>query len=368
MTVWNFGTFILSFALTAAFTAVIIPLARRWRIVDDPASAPERKRHVVPIPLLGGIAVIMTELIVWWVLIKTGHLTSVSLPLKYFFGLTAAALLLAGGGWLDDWRRGSPGQQILWPIFAALAAIASGIGVSFITNPFGGLLYLNTVSIQLFVWHSTPYHLTLWADLFTFLWLMGAMYTTKLLDGLDGLVSGIGVIGALIVFALTLRPEVNQPGIGLLALSLSGACAGFLLFNWNPAKIFLGESGSLFIGFMLGVLSIISGGKIATALLILGLPILDVIFVIIQRWFFRRTSPWRTADRSHLHFRLLDAGLSVRQAVGLLYTVTIVFGLTTLFFHGLAKVYALAGLTLVMIGLVWWVASRPGRSAKKEIQ
>lgn len=146
-----------------------------------------------------------------------------------------------------------------------------------------------------------------------------------------------------------------------MALTLAGASAGFLVWNWHPAKIFLGESGSLFIGFTLGVLAIISGGKIATALLILGLPILDLLWVIIQR-FRRRASPLRTADRSHLHFRLLDAGLSTRQTVSMLYAVTATFGLATLIVSGKMKVLVLGLLFFVMVTLVGWVSSRLHRS------
>jgi UDP-GlcNAc:undecaprenyl-phosphate GlcNAc-1-phosphate transferase len=185
------------------------------------------------------------------------------------------------------------------------------------------------------------------ADFLTFIWLMGMMYTTKLLDGLDGLVSGITIIGALIIAAISLNKVVAQPNTALIAIILAGAFLGFLIFNFHPAKIFLGEGGSLFAGLMLGVLAIISGSKIATTLLIVGIPILDVLWVIGRRVFTRK--PLGLADKKHLHFRLLDVGFSHRQAVIFLYVLTALFGVAALFLQTFQKLIALIILSLVML-------------------
>ncbi|MBI5466592.1 MAG: undecaprenyl/decaprenyl-phosphate alpha-N-acetylglucosaminyl 1-phosphate transferase [Candidatus Kerfeldbacteria bacterium] len=357
MTTWFITTILVSFVTAVILSRLMILLAQRWRVLDDPGAAPDRKQHTAPTPLLGGVAVILASWVAWLVLLAANVFPSEVLPLKHLVGLGIASLILLVIGVIDDKWRLSVGWQLTGTIVAALVIVGTGIGIHYITNPLGGIIWLNQQSISIFTWQGVPYHLVLWADVFTFVWLLGATYTTKILDGLDGLVGGLGVIGAIVVFLLTLRPEVSQPAIGLLALGLAGATAGFLVWNWHPAKIFLGESGSLYIGFILGTLSIISGGKIATALLILGLPILDLLWVIIQR-VRRRRSPLATADRLHLHFRLLDAGLSVRQSVLLLYGVIIVFGFSTLFVHGVWKLIALSLLLIVMIGLVWWVMRR----------
>lgn len=358
MMVWQIGTLLGSFLGAVILTPLFKRLAMKAGAVDDPLSDPERKKHGQPIPLWGGLAVISASVLTWLVLLMNTRFTGTEFPAKYVVGLIAAAIFLAIGGALDDRLRWSPKKQIIWPLLAIIAVGAVGIGVYFITNPFGGLIYLNTVQWEMFRWGDIPYHLTLWADLFTLIWLLGAMYTTKILDGLDGLVSGVGVIGALIIFLLTQQAYVAQPAVGLIALSLAGAAGGFLIYNWSPAKIFLGESGSLFIGFILGVLSIISGGKIATALLILGLPILDLAWVIVRRAAIRHASPFTTADRSHLHFRLLDAGLSVRQSVLLLYAIIAIFGLSTLFVTGWMKVTTLSGNLVALVALAWWVTIR----------
>lgn len=350
---WYLAAGLGSFVLAVILTPLVQRLARSCSAVDDPAADPARKHHGRVVPLWGGAAVIAASLLTWWGLAWSGHLVTAVFPWRYVIGLSAAAIILLVGGLLDDRYRLPAGQQIWWTIAAALVVVLSGIGVEVISNPFGGTIHLDQWSFAVGSWH-----VSVLAALFAMLWIIGLTYTTKILDGLDGLVTGFGTIGAMIVFLLTLRPEVDQPSVALIALSLAGACAGFLLFNWHPAKIFLGESGSLYIGFLLGALSIISGSKIATALLIMGLPILDLAWVIIQRRFFRNLSPFLTADRLHLHYRLRDAGLSVRQSVLLLWAISIVFGLSTLWFHGLQKVFVLIGVLVVMAGLVIWAGRR----------
>lgn len=360
MTTPQYVAFGLSLAVAGTLTPLVARLARRFGIVDDPASAPARKIQRAPVPLLGGVAVIVATWCTWAVLQGMGAWSTDDVLVKHLIGLSIVGAIFAIAGTLDDRFRLPASRQIWWVVAATVVAIAVGIGVTFITNPFGGIISLTGIEWTVVNWQGTAYQLTLWADLFTFVWLLGATYTTKILDGLDGLVSGLGVIGSLIVFLLTLRPEVNQPAVGLLALSVAGAAAGFLIWNWHPARIFLGESGSLYIGFMLGVLSIISGGKIATALLILGLPILDLLWVIVQRWRAGH-SPFTTADRLHLHFRLLDAGLSPRRSVLLIYAIVTLFGVSTLYVDGLRKLYVLGGLVVLTALLAWWVIERSSR-------
>jgi UDP-N-acetylmuramyl pentapeptide phosphotransferase/UDP-N-acetylglucosamine-1-phosphate transferase len=190
------------------------------------------------------------------------------------------------------------------------------------------------------------------------------MYTTKLLDGVDGLVSGLGLIGSLVIFLFTSTTQYSQPDIAVAALIFSGACLGFLVLNFNPAKIFLGEGGSLFIGYVLGVLAIISGGKIAIALLIMGLPILDVFWTIARR-LLKGKNPFRFADRQHLHHRLLDLGLSPRQTVAVFYVFAAVFGLSGLFLQSRGKLLALIILLGLMLLLIiffsWWEKARRPR-------
>ncbi|MFH1207400.1 MAG: MraY family glycosyltransferase [Patescibacteria group bacterium] len=347
-------SYILPFLVSAAMAVTCAMLVKKWalkkEIVDRPDLAPDRKVQSRPIPLLGGIGMYVSVLLVTlgYVLFSHRLLGGYLLP-KYLIGMGLAGLFLMIGGYLDDRYHITPFKQIVWPVLASLAVVAVGIGVTYITNPFGGVVYLDKINWTIFSFHDTPYRVTLWADLFAFAWLMGMMYTTKFLDGLDGLVSGIGVIGSVILFFLSLGKDVAQPETALLASIVAGACLGFLFLNFHPARIFLGEGGSLFVGFMLGTLSIISGAKIATALLIMGIPILDVAWVIVRRLFVEKKSPFSTADRKHLHFRLLDVGLSHRGVVLLLYAISICFGAVALFSGTRQKMTALVVLVGVMV-------------------
>jgi len=186
------------------------------------------------------------------------------------------------------------------------------------------------------------------------------MYTTKLLDGVDGLVSGLGLIGAVVIFLFTSSTQYFQPDIAMAAWIFAAACLGFLVLNFNPAKIYLGEGGSLFIGYVLGVLAIISGAKISIALLIMGLPILDVVWTILRR-LMKGKNPFRLADRQHLHHRLLDLGLSARKTVFIFYIFAAVFGLSGLILQSRGKIIALFVLLVLMLLIViffsWWEKS-----------
>lgn len=268
---------------------------------------------------------------------------------KHLFVILLGGLVLVVGGFLDDKYKLKPYQQIIFPIVSALVVVAGGLGVEYITSPIGGTLYLNQFKFTIFSYHGLPYQIVLFADLFSFIWILVMSYSTKFLDGLDGLVSGITTIGAFIIFILSLSKEVAQPETAILSIALAGVMLGFLIFHFHPARIFLGEGGSTFCGFSLGVLAILSGSKIATALLIMGVPVLDAVWVILRR-IFQKKSPFMS-DKKHLHFRLLDVGFSVRQAVLFLYVLTLVFGLVSLFISGKEKLIALIILAVVVLAL-----------------
>ena len=332
--------------MAIGFTLCIRKIALKYKILDRPEIDPKRKIQKKAVPLLGGVALFLAFNI--GVVFFINHLIGGYLLPKYLLGIFIGGGIIIIGGILDDIYNLKPKLQIIFPILACLVIIASGVGINYITNPFGGTLYLDQTNIELINWDGLPYKITLLADLFTLIWLLGMTYTTKFLDGLDGLVPGITVIGSFIIFCLSISSEVTQPETALLAILLAGAALGFLLFNFNPAKIFLGEGGSLFTGFMLGVLAIISGGKIATALLIMGLPILDVLWVIFRRVFIDKKSPFK-GDRKHLHFRLLDIGLTHRQSVIMLWLLVAVFGSVSLFLKSQGKLWAMLTLGVIMV-------------------
>lgn len=326
-----FLPFFSSFLLALIITPLIKILAVRLKIFDYPEFN-ERKIHTRPVPQLGGLAIFLafalTALAFWY----TGHVIDTKISSLYILVIILASFILIIGGFLDDKYNLRPIQQVIFPIISAFLILLAGIRITYITNPFGGVLsIIPLLGIPL-----------------TFLWLLGMMYTTKFLDGLDGLTTGITVIGAIIIFIVSLFWDIPFSGTSVLALILTGSCLGFLIFNWHPAKIFLGEGGSVLTGFLLGVLAIISGSKIATTLLVMGIPVLDVLWVIIRRTFWEKKLPFK-ADRKHLHFRLLDIGFSHQKAVLFLYFLAALFGATSLFLRTKGKIIALVILTLIML-------------------
>ncbi len=330
--------FLLALFLSLAITPLIKILAARLQIIDAP-KAP-RKIHARPTPLLGGLAIFLSFFLALLVYLKFGNINFQVVPMKFFLGIILGGLVLILGGTLDDKYNLPPKILWLFPAIASLIVVLSGIGVGikFISNPFGNPISLN---YSLFAIHLSA--------IFVWLWMMGMIFTTKLLDGLDGLCGGIALIGGLTMFALSLGPKINQPITATLAIIFSGVLLGYLFFAFNPATIFLGEGGSTFLGFILGVLAIISGAKIATALLVMGIPILDVAWVIAKRLWFHK-SPF-SGDRQHLHFKLMDIGLSQRQAVLVLYAISAVFGGVAVFLQSMGKLIALGLLLCVMIGI-----------------
>ncbi len=335
--------FLVALALSLLFTLLVKRLAWRWRILDIPQG--NRKIHRLPTPLLGGLAIYLTFFIVLFLASK--FILAGNLQISHWLGFGIGATILMIGGFLDDRYNLPPWQQFIFSVLAALSVVWGGVEIAKITNPFGGLIVLPAIlSAGLIV-----------------VWLLGLMYTTKLLDGVDGLVAGISFIGALVIFLFTLTTRYYQPDIALAAAILSGAILGFAVFNWHPAKIFLGEGGSLFCGFALGVLAIISGGKIAVTLLVMGIPILDVIWTIIRR-LSQGKNPFRFADNKHLHHRLLGLGLGQRGTVLVFYILALGFGLSGLFLQSRGKILALGLLLLLMFLIVIFFSSLDKRRPK----
>lgn len=326
--------FLLAFILSFIFSAVLIfpikKLALYFNILDKPDF--NRKIHQKEIPLMGGLAIFIAFFTV--IFIFKDQILNGSLETSHWLGFFMGSFFLLLGGILDDKYNLNPLWQIVFPILAIISVLLGGVEITKISNPLGGMINI--------AWLS---------PILIFIWLMGMMYTTKLLDGVDGLVGGVSTIAALVIFLFTITTKYYQADIAFASMVLAGAILGFLVYNFHPASIFLGEGGSLFLGFSLGVLAIISGGKIAIALLVMGIPILDLIWTVIRRLVSGK-NPFKVADKKHLHHRLLSSGLSQKQTVFIFYFLSSVFGLTGLFLQSQGKFLALGILFLVMILLV----------------
>lgn len=323
-----------AFILSLLLTPLIRRLAIKFNIVDQPGG---RRINQQPIPRLGGVAIVASF---WLVILLVQSIRPELLNFtnqtilgidKNLFGVLLGSLILVAAGIVDDVKGLSPAQKLGAQILAAVMIPLFGIHIQWLAHPLGG------PDIQLPLWLDTA---------LIIVWIAGLINVVNWLDGLDGLATGISTIAALILFFLSLAAFVNQPATALLAIVAFGASLGFLPSNFNPAKIFLGDSGSMFLGFLLAIFAVISGGKLATAGLVLGIPILDAAWVILRR-LAGGQKPW-AADRKHLHHRLLDAGLNQRQTVVLYWTFSALFGSIAL----ASRTYGKTITALTMLGIM----------------
>lgn len=352
----------------AATTALLTPLVRwlslRWSLVVPPAP---RKLHTRPMSQLGGVAIFggfVLALLLSWVFTNGGVLQRDSYENLRLALLLGGATMLWVVSLLDDLYDLPALPRLIWQVVCALVAVgpylwertlhqpndqANGIIFTAFNNPLTG------GQINFHEW--SPWI----AIVVTLVWIVGMTNTINWLDGLDGLAAGVTLIAAAILAIHTIT--LGQYTVALLPLALVGACLGFLPFNFHPARIFMGDSGAMTLGYLLAIAAIIGGAKLASALLVLGVPILDGIWMV----FYRRYTGGRAseADRRHLHHRLLDLGLSQRQVVGLYYTVSALFGALALLPDGnrLLKLGALALLVLLLGSVLLYVSRRGPRAA-----
>jgi len=292
--------------LSALGTLIALRLGRRLGLVDTPGG---RRQHTGPVPRIGGLGLFagFFGVAVWLYLfgpLKPEH----RLPIA---GLLIGTVFVFLFGLADDRYEFKAAPQFAAQIIAALIAITATVWIEEVTLPVFGF--------QKFPWFVT-YPLTT-------LWIVGMMNTVNFLDGLDGLAAGVGGIAALL-FGAHMMFKVDQPQIALYALAFAGACLGFLPFNFSPARIFLGSAGAMVVGFGLAALSILAPARVATALLVMAVPIADTAWQIVDRWR-RGQSPFR-GDRGHLHFRLVDLGWPPGRTVLMYWAFCAAFGALSL--------------------------------------
>lgn len=338
--------------------------------LDYPAA---RRVHIRAVPRLGGVAIFLAFILASLLFYTPGSTNEVII---YWLLLVAATLIVVIHVY-DDVLGLKPIPKILAQTVAVLiilgpwGGVFHGILLFTFNNPFGravmqpGLPWYLQPTLFLFVHPPSPNiqpsitFVAIPAILLTWFWTAGMMNTVNMIDGLDGLATGVVAIAGLFITLISFI--MGQQSIAVLSAIFTGAVLGFLPHNWNPAKIFMGDTGSMFLGLSLAVLSIMGGAKLAMALMVLGVPILDVAVVIINR--VRRGQSPLHYDKSHLHHRLIATGLSVKQICYVIYGLSFVFGLLALLLSGInnAHFYKLLGVGLVGItmgAMIFWIDYR----------
>ncbi|MBA4370072.1 MAG: undecaprenyl-phosphate alpha-N-acetylglucosaminyl 1-phosphate transferase [Coriobacteriaceae bacterium] len=314
MALWQYALLLgIAGAVTLLLTPAVRVLARRVGAVAVPGG---RHVHEGEIPRFGGVAMFAGFVVAIAVQVAgerwlgwDGQLLRQGMRL---WGVLGGTAIIWAAGVADDIHPFRPGQKLLGQLVAATVVVASGLRVEFLGNPFGGgLVYLGLLSIPV-----------------TMLWLVGFANVINLIDGLDGLAAGVSGIAAF--WFLVLAAQGNQLDAAAFAAALLGCCLGFLRYNFHPATVFMGDSGSMFLGFtlgsmaLLGVMKSVAAITLAVPLLIIGIPVFDTASAIVRR--LRHNRPIQEADRGHIHHRLLGRGLGQRTTVLIIYAWSFALG------------------------------------------
>ncbi len=306
-----------SFILSLIFTPVFGWVAKKYNIIDKPDAS--RKKHGRIVPYFGGLSLMFVFLVS-----STIFLTIDSRMLVIIVGLLFVGLL----GFMDDVYDIKPWQKLIGQLLIGVYLFLFGVGISFLNLPFGEVFDFSSYDYNMIV-AGFDLNLNIFTAFITIFWTVLLMNSINFLDGMDGLAGGVSMIAFLIIFFLSVTSYVNQFDSAMIAIILTGALMGFLVYNLPKASIFMGDIGSLMLGYMLAVMAIISGSKLATVILVLGVVLLDVMFVIWSRM--RHGNKIWKADLSHLHHKLLARGWSQWRILALYYSSSIVLGVLALF-------------------------------------
>jgi UDP-GlcNAc:undecaprenyl-phosphate/decaprenyl-phosphate GlcNAc-1-phosphate transferase len=339
-----------AFLISAVVVLLTTPTVRKIGLKSGRFDPPGgRKVHKHPMVRLGGVSIFAGTLIALLFVWSTGGFGVLPPDKEYeIWGVTLGGLAFFLIGLADDLVSLSPQLRLLLQSVVASFAWQAGVRIDFLSLPF----------------HPDPVLLPLWLSLgLTVIWLVGMANAINWIDGLDGLAAGVSGIAAVIMLIVCLA--MNQPAAGLVVAALAGGALGFLRYNFNPAQIFMGDGGAYFMGFTLAGVGVIGLVKSVTTLavllptLILAVPIFDMSAVIFER--LRKGKSPFTADKSHLHHRLLKAGLSHRLAVLFIYTLTLWAGSLALAFSRIPNGVAFAIATTALLSYAGWHVRRHAR-------
>lgn len=341
-----FFSYITTLFCSYFLTSFLIKIGRKFDITDNPQKRKQPARtHKGSLPRLGGLGIGIALLIGIIIFVPINSIV---------IGICAGIALSLLSGFLDDLFDVSPYIRFVLNILIAGFVILSGLGVPYLSNPFGEPIRLDMVRISLPFMHEKS--ILLFADIFAVIWLVMCMNFVNWSKGIDGQLPGFVSIAALFMAVLALRfsdHDISAETVFLLGLITSAAFLGFLPLNFYPQKILPGYAGGSLAGLMLGILSILSWGKLGTMIMVLSIPLIDASYVFISR-VIRKRSPFR-GDSNHLHHRLLDIGWGRRRIAFFYWITTAIFGVASIVFSGLEKIlsiFAVFIITMLFVKIV----------------
>ncbi len=351
-------SFFASFLTTIIATPLFIPLIKKLGLVDDPKIHKHPAiLHTKPVPRAGGIPLFLGIFLPgFFILPKT--------PLTFSLFLASFIALLVGT--LDDKYDVSRYFRLFINIVCAVLVVAAGVGIPFVTNPFsGGILHLDAFTLPLHVFGIT-YALPLISSLLAVLWIVWVMNMLNWSKGVDGQMPGVVAISAFVIGLLSLRFSLSDQHTFLashLSFLISGAALGFLLYNFHPAKIFPGY-GATGMYLLLAVVALLSSAKLATAILVMGVPMVDGLFTVIRRLASGKSPFWH--DKKHLHHLLLQLGYSQRAIALFYWGISAILGAVSLTLSSTGKAFALAMLIVIAGGGLLFLHRITSKKDEKE--
>ncbi|MDP3998333.1 MAG: MraY family glycosyltransferase [bacterium] len=345
--VFNFflWPFLVAFLISFLATPLAIKFAWRFNMVDDPNKAKHPKKiHTYPVPRGGGIPIILALIIT----------SLIFLPLdKHLLGILGGALLAAFVGIIDDRFDLNPYFRLLTCFAAAGIVVAAGIGIAFISNPFGGIIDLSGPRIYFSLFGER----SIWvlSSLFAIFWIAWTMNFVGWAGGVEGQLPGFVTIAAITIGLLSLRSsgDVAQWPVIILAAITAGGYLGFLPFNFYPQKIMPGYGGKSLAGFLLALLSIMAAAKVGALVIVLGIPLTDALYSMLRRLKGRHSPVW--GDAGHLHHRLLDLGWGKRKVAVFYWITTAFLGFLALNLNSQQKFYTIVTLIVLFGGVLLWI-------------
>jgi len=344
-----------SFLLAALITPVIIFLYKKYGWVEDPQQMKHVKvTHKQPVPRGGGIVIFLAIVIASMLFLHVD---------KYLIAILISALLLAVTGFLDDVYDIHPVLRLGVGLLAALIVVGSGIGIAYVTNPFAhGVIRLDTL-VYNFTAFGSQHSIWIFSDLLALFFIVWNMNIVNWSKGVDGQMPGFVAIALVFISFLSARfaDDPSQFNTQALALICAGAFAGFLIWNYYPQKIMPGYGAGSLAGFFLAVLSILSGAKVATTIMVLAIPTADAIFTIGRRLAAGKSPFW--GDRGHLHHKLMDVlGWGRRRIAAFYWITTLILGVLSLYLTSLGKVISFGIVLLSVFGFLIWAKIQTSKS------
>lgn len=342
-----------SFILCVILVPLTIKLANKFGFVDNPRSHKHPAViHKRTLPRAGGVPI--------YIAVVISALVFAILTQK-LMGVILGGLVLVFIGVLDDKYDIKSRYKLAAQIAAALIVVGSGIGISFIPNPVSAILGQGYDVFRLDAIKYTfdflgPHSIVVIADLFALFWIVWVINMVNFSSGVDGQMPLIVLVALLVIFASTFNVSPNDPNetlVSVLSLVGAGATLGFLVFNFYPAKIFPGDSGSYFLGFLVAVCAILSGAKVGTALLVMAVPLIDGVFIVIRR-ILSKKSPFK-GDSGHLQHQLMKLGWGQRRIALFYFLVCVILGVLALSLHSIEKLFALLVVIIIIVGALLWL-------------